>query len=285
MNSIPSTVGDIYIGQLQDGLEGLIGRKQVFIIADENTASVCVPLLPAALQKNIIIIPAGEKFKNIQSCQVIWSQLVNKKANRESFVLNIGGGMITDIGGFAASCYMRGLRFANIPTTVLSMTDASIGGKVGIDFDDLKNYIGLVNFPTFIWIDPVFLKTLPETEKIAGLAEVVKHAIIGSKELFDFLYSVHTIDEIHWIDIFEKSIAVKLGVVEEDPYESGLRKILNFGHTIGHALESFFLSKGQHVLHGNCVAAGMLVEARIANLLGLLNNDDFQGIVSLTGKL
>jgi len=165
------------------------------------------------------------------------------------------------------------------------MADAAFGGKTGIDFHGFKNYIGLFRVPTFIWVDEEFLKTLPLIEKISGLAEIVKHAIIGSEELWEMITGINSIEGIHWATIFEKNLPVKLKIAEADPTEKGIRKVLNFGHTVGHAIESHFLTQGHSISHGNCIATGMLVEARISNTMGLLNDQDFEAIAALIYRL
>ena len=233
----------------------------------------------------LITIPAGELHKNLDSCRLIWSALVNLEADRNTLVLNLGGGMVGDIGGFAAACYQRGISFAHIPTTVLSMTDASIGGKLGIDFEELKNYIGLIRQPSFVWIDPVFIKTLPRIEKISGLAEIVKHAIISNPVLFAMLEKITSVDQMEWSDIFEESIHVKLRIVEADPEEKGVRKTLNFGHTIGHALESYLLNSPHPLTHGQAITIGMLVEAKMSNAIGLLPDKDYDATYDLIIRL
>lgn len=279
IKSLPSTTGNICLGPLP-GLTDHIRSLQVSAIvalADENTVHYCIPLVEKFLDlKKVIVIPSGESHKNLQSCEVIWEELVSCNADKNSLLLNVGGGMITDIGGFAASCYQRGIRFAHIPTSLLGMTDAAIGGKTGVDFLDLKNYLGLIRFPAFVWIDDVFLKTLPQQEISSGLAEIVKHAIIGSTELWDDLIKFKEGSNRSWMELIEKSIPVKLLTVEADPEEKGIRKILNYGHTIGHALESFYLKNGESVPHGNCIASGMLVEARISQAMRLLSEVDFR---------
>lgn len=288
MKILSSALGNVYSGPA-DAASHVIDELQpssVFILADENTASLCVPrLLDLSEKSHLIHLYAGEHSKTLASCQTIWTTLIEKGADRDAIMINVGGGMICDIGGFAASCYQRGIRFAHMPTTVLAMADAAFGGKTGIDFMGLKNYIGVIRVPTFIWIDDSFLETLPLTEKISGLAEIVKHAVIGSPELWDILRRITTIEDIPWKQVLEKNLPVKLNVVEADPTEKGIRKVLNFGHTVGHALESYFLSKNIPVPHGNCIATGILTESRIANAIGLLNNDDFKSIVSVVNRL
>ncbi len=281
MKIYSSSLGNIHSGLIANGLPEILEDLKpsaVFIIADENTAQLCVPKLGADYP--VITLPAGEHHKNLSSCQVIWSSLITHGADRNSVVLNVGGGMICDLGGFAASCYQRGIRFGHIPTTVLSIADAALGGKTGIDYEGLKNYIGLIQVPAFIWVDETFLNTLPRLEKISGLAEIVKHAIIGSEDLWDTLSETDSVDDIPWEAVFRKNFPVKLNIVEADLTEKGLRKVLNFGHTVGHALESYYLKSDHPLTHGQCVTLGMLMESKISNMLGLLNNEDFETIVT-----
>ena len=286
---IISPLGNIYIDGVARGLQQVIEEHQhtaIFIIADENTANLCVPHLdPIIPPYTLITIPPGEANKNLETCQYIWTELIKNGADRNSLILNVGGGVVCDIGGFAASCYQRGILFGHIPTTVIAMADASIGGKTGVDYQGLKNYIGVIRVPSFVWIDHVFLSTLPTEEKISGLSEIVKHAIIGSKELWELLTTIKNVEDVPWVNVFEKNLPVKLNIVESDLSEKGVRKVLNFGHTIGHALESYFLSNSATIAHGRCVATGILVESKISNSLGLLNNEDFNAIVRLVDQL
>ncbi len=289
MKIFKSSISNIYSGGIHDGLKKIIEELNpslVFVIADENTATLCVPKLTEIIDiKNIIVVKPGEQNKNLDSCQSIWSELINKNADRDSLVLNVGGGMICDMGGFASACYQRGIRFGQIPTTVLSMADAAIGGKLGIDYDGLKNYIGLIRIPVFIWIDPSFLETLPNNEIVSGLAEIVKHAIIGSPSLWQILSGINSVEEIPWEMVLNENIPVKLKIVEADLYEQGQRKVLNFGHTIGHALESYFLALNQLMTHGECVTLGMLVEAKISSIMGLIKDHERGDIVELITRL
>ncbi|HZV69246.1 MAG TPA: 3-dehydroquinate synthase [Saprospiraceae bacterium] len=289
MKIFNSSLCPVYSGDVHDGLKKVLDDHQpssIFIICDENTAGWCAPKIQHATDKvELIITTPGEENKNIETCQRIWSALVDKNADRDALVLNVGGGVICDMGGFAAACYHRGIRFAHIPTTVLSMADAAIGGKLGVNHEGFKNYIGLFQNPSFIWIDSSFLKTLPPVEITSGLAEIVKHAIIGSKPLWNILSAVNTIDEILWEEVFTENLPVKVKIVESDPGEKGQRKVLNFGHTIGHALESYFLHSGSPVTHGQCVSVGMLVESTLSVSLGILNKADFEAITALINRL
>lgn len=279
IKSFPSSSGDIFLGPLPALGARILHEhgSKIIALADENTMRHCIPLIEKYVDfTSIIVIPPGESHKDLRSCEVIWKELVNSGADKNSLLLNVGGGMITDIGGFAASCYQRGIPFAHVPTSLLGMTDAAIGGKTGVDFMSLKNYLGVIRFPAFVWIDDIFLRTLPQQELHSGLAEIVKHAIIGSHDLWEDLVRFHKSASTSFLELIEKSIPVKLHVVEADPEEKGIRKILNFGHTIGHALESFYLKNDESVLHGNCIATGMLVEARISESMQLLSGADFR---------
>ncbi len=285
MKKLDTPLSDIILGPLGPGLHELIGSlspSSVCLIADTNTAALCLPILKhIGLDASLITIPAGEIHKDINTCRFIWSELIKLEVSRNSLLINLGGGMVCDIGGFAAACYQRGISFAHIPTTVLSMTDASIGGKLGIDFENLKNYIGLIRQPSFVWIDPVFIDTLPHVEKISGLAEIVKHAVISNPVLFAMLQKISSVDEIQWTELFKESIQVKLRIVELDPDEKGIRKTLNFGHTIGHALESYCMTSSYPMTHGQAITIGMLVEVRMANMSGMLSDADYTDTLNL----
>ena len=190
--------------------------------------------------------------------------------DRKSMIINLGGGVACDMGGFCASTYKRGIRFINIPTTLLSQVDASVGGKLGIDFNGYKNHIGVFNIPEVVMISDAFLPTLPHDELRSGYAEVIKHGLIRNEYYFESLRANGWEDQ-DWSAIIEKSISIKREVVEKDPKENGLRKILNFGHTVGHAVESFYLDTDKHLLHGEAIAIGMMAEAYLSRkLLGLL---------------
>ena len=184
--------------------------------------------------------------------------------SRNSLLINLGGGVIGDMGGFVASTYKRGMDFINIPTTLLAQVDASVGGKLGIDFKGLKNHIGLFREPTQILIDATFMETLPEREIRSGFAEVLKHGLIADKSYWERCNSIDLKYHHQWNDIVERSINIKKGVVNEDPFESGLRKILNFGHTIGHAIETELLHTTDRLLHGEAIAIGMICEAYLS---------------------
>jgi len=234
--------------------------SKVFLLADENTHRHCLPRLKLDSDYSLIFIESGERNKNLHSCAEIWEQLMEEGADRNSLLLNLGGGVIGDMGGFAASTYKRGIDFVQIPTTLLAMVDASVGGKLGIDFNSIKNAVGLFCNPQLVVIDDDFLDTLDPRELRSGMAEVFKHGMISEQWLSANEMLDMNADEFS-DDIIFPSVQVKKQIVEKDPFEKGLRKALNFGHTIGHALESLSLQEDDEpALHGEAVAAGMIAE-------------------------
>ncbi len=289
MTSFPSKYGDIYLGPISRGLQEAIDTlapSSVIVIADTNTAEYCLPLLEKLIDiHRVITISPGENHKTMASCQKIWSAMLEADADRSCLVLNIGGGMICDMGGFAASCFKRGVRFGHIPTSLLAMTDAAIGGKTGINQEGFKNLIGHFEIPSLTWIDPDFLKTLPSKELSDGMAEVIKHAIIASRDLWRLLAQAEAESPLDWLQIISLSAPIKQRIVEQDPYEKGIRKTLNFGHTIGHALESHFLQMDKPLSHGKAITLGMLAESRIAQQQGMLETEEFNRIIALIMRL
>ncbi|MBT8232571.1 MAG: 3-dehydroquinate synthase [Saprospiraceae bacterium] len=248
--------------------------SKIFVIVDENTKLLCLPILEKYLKTpfSSIQIVSGEKFKNLKTCTLMWDALMKNKCDRKSLIINLGGGVIGDMGGFLASTYMRGVTFIQMPTTLLSQVDASVGGKLGIDFLGIKNMIGLFQNPKLVWIETQFLKTLPYRELKSGFAEVIKHGLIRSESLWQSVkQSFPKIEDSDWKALVQTSVNIKNDIVKEDPLEKGLRKILNFGHTIGHAVESHFLDSPNHLLHGEAIAIGMICEAYISYKEGLLD--------------
>jgi 3-dehydroquinate synthase len=264
--------------------------SQIGILADNNTSRHCLPIILDLIPSPTLIrIPAGEQHKNLITCELIWKELTTAGFDRKSLLINLGGGVIGDMGGFCASTFKRGIDFINIPTTLLAQVDASVGGKVGIDFNGLKNHIGLFTLPGAVLIDDIFLKTLPERELRSGFAEVIKHSLIKDKDYWLKIIG-YTFNNQPWKEHIEHSVQIKSGIVENDPFEKGLRKILNFGHTIGHAIESYFLNSGKDtVLHGEAVAAGMICELILSKDLIGLNSEDadtaIQYLKDVFGKL
>ncbi len=254
-------------------LKKIAGAAKPFVLMDSNTAKHCLSEIALPNDAVVIEIKAGEEHKNFNACIHIWEQLTKHHADRNAILINIGGGMVCDIGGFAASCYKRGINFAHVPTTLLAMADAAIGGKTGIDFLGYKNQIGTFAQPHSITIYPSFLETLPERELLSGIAEVLKHYIIADETAFNefALEGVPKVENYDaWKTLIEKAIEIKTAIAEEDPFEKGARKKLNFGHTAGHALESYFLNTDKQLLHGEAIAAGMICELLIASELKII---------------
>lgn len=245
----------------------------IFILVDENTNENCLPILIEKIETTspieIIEIEAGEENKNLDTCSGVWHALTELGADRKSLLINLGGGVITDLGGFVASCFKRGINFINIPTTLLSMVDASVGGKTGVDLGVLKNQIGLFSNPEMVLIDTLYLDTVLERELISGLAEIIKYGITYDIKLWDEIISFKELSIKNISTLIHRSIEIKNEVVTEDPKEAGLRKILNFGHTLGHAIESYFLESEtkENLTHGEAIAIGMITEAFISERL------------------
>lgn len=238
-----------------------ISHSQLFLLADQNTATHCLPLIQSLLPESVhtLIIEPGEKNKTIQTCTQIWSAMTAAQLDRKALFLNLGGGVVGDMGGFCASIYKRGIRFINLPTTLLSQVDASVGGKLGVDFEGLKNHLGVFNEPETVLIASAFLETLPARELRSGFAEIIKHGLIRDQAYFESL-NIENWAKSDWKKLIQHSVEIKKSVVLEDPKEAGLRKILNFGHTIGHAIETFYLDGPNHLLHGEAIAVGMICE-------------------------
>ena len=272
MKEIKSDNYSIWLGENSLSKLDISGYSKVAILVDENTKRNCLPKLPQLENSIIIEVTSGEINKSISSCNYIWEQLSEHNFDRNSLLINLGGGVIGDMGGFCASTYKRGIDFIQIPTTLLAMVDASVGGKLGVDFNGLKNQIGLFNNPESVLIFPEFLETLPENQLKSGYAEVVKHALISDNNLWEKIISV-PFNEMNWEKIIETSINIKNKIVLSDPYEKGERKKLNFGHTFGHAIESYYLEKGTPILHGEAVLMGILLEVEISLVSQEQNNE------------
>ncbi|WP_185873413.1 3-dehydroquinate synthase [Blattabacterium cuenoti] len=265
--------------------------EEIFILVDSITKKYCLPILLKYLffikKPNVITINSGETEKNIYTCIKICKEIEIKKGTRDSILINLGGGVLTDIGGFVASIFKRGIRFINIPTTLLGMVDASIGYKNGINLGSIKNEIGSFYIPELLIIDINFLKTLDDKEIISGMSEMFKYGLIRDKEFWIDMKKYYTyiknkkIEEKKFKCLIKKSIMIKQEIVEKDPKENGLRKILNFGHTIGHSLESFFMKDiNKKIIHGIAVANGMIYESWISYQLNMLSNIDYKEIKS-----
>ncbi len=248
--------------------------SSIAVLTDNNTHIYCYPLIEAVLPvHSIISIASGEENKNLDSSKVIWEKLTELQFDRHSLLLVLGGGVLGDMGGFCAATYKRGIDFVLMPTTLLSQVDASVGGKLGIDFQHYKNHIGVFCEPVATLICPAFLETLPERELRSGFAEIIKHCIISDRKMWEVIRT-RSLKEQYWDDLIAHSIAFKKKVTETDPREKGLRKILNFGHTIGHAVESYFLNSDNRLFHGEAIAIGMITEAYIAQQKNLLSQPE-----------
>ncbi|MDU0371716.1 3-dehydroquinate synthase [Hymenobacter endophyticus] len=255
--------------------------SSIIVLVDTHTARLCLPLLEYHLPAGytLIEIPAGEEFKTLATCENVWQTLTGIQADRHALVINLGGGVVTDLGGFAAAIYKRGIRFVQVPTTLLAQVDASVGGKTAVDFIGFKNQLGVFQEPAAVCIDPRFLQTLDPRQLKSGYAEVVKHWLIADAEAFNRNRLIGVLGISDWASIIEESVALKQRIVAQDPLENGLRKLLNFGHTVGHALESYLLQQpGREILHGEAVAAGMMCEAWLSHEEGLLTQAELEQI-------
>ena len=269
MKIICSDNYDVCIGEESLAHFNFSDYSTLAILVDENTKEHCLPLLlaqlPSLSNSLIIEIETGEENKNISSCSLIWEELSKNSFDRNSLLINLGGGVIGDMGGFAASTYKRGIDFIQIPTTLLAMADASVGGKLGIDFSGLKNQVGLFKNPKSVLIYPEFLETLAENQLNSGFAEIVKHALIADVNLWNQLKET-PFSDVDWEGIVIRSIQLKNKIILEDPFEKNARKQLNFGHTFGHAIESYYLEKGTPILHGEAVFLGIILELELSNI-------------------
>lgn len=264
-------------------LSAFLNRKrysQVIVLADENTHRHCYPKIANALPAHsVVTLPAGEEQKHIESCVHIWQAMTDQALDRHAVAIILGGGVMGDMGGFCAATYKRGIDFVLIPTTLLAQADASIGGKLGVDFNHFKNHIGVFQLPALTLLYSAFLQTLPPAELRSGFAEVVKHTLISDKKMWDTIRT-KTLASQNWDELIRHSAEFKANVVTEDPKEAGLRKILNAGHTIGHALESYLLEKNRRILHGEAVAAGLIAEAWIARERSMISHEDFNQVTA-----
>ena len=262
----------------------LASHSATFILCDNNTNEHCVRFLletiPALNEVPIIEIPEGEESKSLEIVSHLYEELLHHNADRQSLLLNVGGGVISDIGGFVASTYKRGIDFINIPTTVMAQVDAAMGGKCGIDLKDVKNAVGLFSWPKSVLVFTGFLNTLPQKELKSGFAEMLKHALIADAEYWEALSHVDPNEASHIAVFVKRSNEIKSEITIKDPNEHSVRKKLNYGHTVGHAIESFFLAKSEPITHGNAIGWGMILENRIAVQLGILNLSLAQAIES-----
>lgn len=258
--------------------------SSLFIIVDSSTNEFCLPIFLTYLETNLTIeiieFEAGEQNKNIETCVQIWNVLTELGADRKSLVINLGGGVVTDLGGFVASTFKRGVDFIHVPTTLLSMVDASVGGKTGVDLGNLKNQIGVINVPKMVLIDTQYLETLPKNEMRSGLAEMLKHGLIYDKEYWEKFLDLKAIDFADFDELIYRSVEIKNEIVMQDPTEKNIRKALNFGHTLGHAIESYFLENENKktLLHGEAIAIGMILESYISLEKKLISQEEYNQI-------
>jgi len=253
--------------------------SQIAILTDTNTRKHCYPIITSLPKHEVVEVHAGEEHKNIDTCKIIWQKLTDLSFDRHSLLIILGGGVLGDMGGFCAATFKRGIDFILVPTTLLSQVDASVGGKLGIDFNNFKNHIGVFCNPKSTVIHAPFLKTLPERELRSGFAEVIKHCLISDEQMWHVIKK-RALTEQDWGTLVKHSVDFKRSVTDQDPKERGLRKILNFGHTIGHALESYFLAEGNLIFHGEAIAMGMIMESFIACEKKLISQAQLNDIVS-----
>ena len=285
MNLFTSNAFTIEVGSILDSsLNELLttyAQSKMVIIVDENTHDYCLEYLLTSFdslkEAEVMLLPVGEENKVMEVCFQVWQALTDYQVGRKDLVINLGGGVVTDMGGFIASIYKRGIDFIHIPTSLLGMVDASIGGKVGIDLGPYKNQLGVFSHPKKIYIDTIFLGTLPEEELLNGFAEMLKHALINDKSQWEKLKKIPSIDQLIDEKIIIDSIKVKFDLVEKDPLEKNVRKKLNFGHTIGHAIEGYFIDTTP-ISHGHAVAIGMLAESFISMKQQRLKSEVFYDI-------
>ena len=259
-------------------------ENKIFILVDENSRKYCLPRLMSNIQLlqevHIIEIAAGEEMKTMGTCNTIWNELSAHGCDRNSVLINLGGGVVSDLGGFVASTFKRGIRYINIPTSLLAMVDAAIGGKVGIDLNGLKNQIGLFSNPQVVFIIPDFVDTLPERQIRTGFAEIVKHSLIYEKQYWEELTLKNFKDISNWKEMIDWSVEIKNYYITEDPLDTGFRKVLNFGHTIGHAVESYSLHNDENPLsHGEAIAIGLICESYISHKYANLPENQLNEIV------
>ncbi len=272
----------IFIGSdILQKIEELVDMSiygNIFIITDKQIEKVLLKNMPEFFcqKAHMIVLPFGERAKTIDTAEDIWKELLKENCDRSSLIVNIGGGVVCDVGGFAASTFMRGVDFINVPTTLLSQVDASVGGKTGINFENIKNIIGTFQQPKAVVIDVKTLETLPSRIFIEGFGEIIKHGLIADKKYFSFVTSKKPQDfsKDEMIEIIAQSCEIKAQIAEKDIEEKRERRLLNFGHTIGHALEAVTLQTENPLLHGEAVAIGMIAESYLSFFHGLLSKKE-----------
>ena len=259
-------------------------HSTLFILVDSNTHEHCLAHFMGHLETNlpieVIEIEAGEINKNIETCTGVWNVLSELGADRKSLLINLGGGVVTDLGGFVACTFKRGISYINVPTTLLAQVDASVGGKTGVDLGNLKNMVGVISESEMVLIDTYYLHTLPDNELKSGFAEMLKHGLITDADYWNRLNKITDLRATDLAPLIYESVIIKNKIVTVDPTEQNIRKYLNFGHTLGHAIESYFLTHSEKttLLHGEAIAIGMIVEAYIASKLTGLKQSELEVI-------
>lgn len=255
-----TTDAGMVLAELLDGTQ----HEDIFIVADKHTVVFCDRLFEKVdwLPSHVTVLDCGEENKSVESVSRIWMMLSKQGARRSSILVCVGGGVVTDLGGFAASTFKRGMHCINVPTTLLAQVDASLGGKTGFNFNGLKNEIGTFSIPEKVIIDPRFLNHLPVRERMSGFAEMIKHGLLSNREYLTRLLNLEhqEMTQEYMLELIRRSVTIKNEIVTRDPREQGLRKVLNFGHTIGHAIESLSITRGVPLLHGEAVALGLVAE-------------------------
>ncbi|MBZ0205808.1 MAG: 3-dehydroquinate synthase [Flavobacteriales bacterium] len=283
MGDHPVLMGEHALAHLDLWLAEHARGAQRFVLGDENTLDQCLPELlahvPGLRQAKTIQVRSGEDSKDLEVCRALWAHLAGHAADRSTLLVNLGGGVVTDLGGFVAATYKRGIRFIHVPTTVMGMVDAAIGGKSAIDLNGVKNLVGVFADPEGTYVHPPFLRTLGKREVLNGVAEMVKHGLVRDAAHWNEVRRapLHDLDAL--APLIMRSSAIKAEVVMEDPREAGPRKLLNFGHSIGHGLEAFALESQQRsLLHGEAVAIGMVCATWLSWRTGLLDRDRMNAV-------
>lgn len=294
MRSIASVNNAIIFGhQAYANLNKYLEKEKpslIFILVDENTQKDCLPIflqqLATDISIEIIEIEAGEEHKTIATCEGVWETLSDLNADRKSLLINLGGGVVTDLGGFVASTFKRGIAYVNIPTSLLAMVDASVGGKTGVDLGNLKNQIGVISNPEMVLIDTTFLASLPQNQLRSGLSEMLKHGLISSRNYWNKMTDLSQFTAEDLEQLIYESVEIKNEIVKKDLRENSLRKTLNFGHTLGHAVESYFLTHlaKTTLLHGEAIAIGMIMAAFISSEMTDLPTTDRDEIKKVLEK-
>lgn len=280
---------DSYQIVLDDAMKSMVDfinanypNSKRYIIADNNTLQHCLPIIDKYLgalkvEQQVFNIEPGEDSKSMDLAYQLWENFTDLGISRNDVIINIGGGVVSDLGGFVAATYKRGVDVINVPTSLLAMADASVGGKVGVNFNQLKNHLGYFSNPKAVFIHTDFLNTLPDREFVSGFSEMIKHALISEKDSWNKIYAQKSLSVDFVTELLPSSIAIKNKFVQADPFDKGIRRVLNFGHTLGHAIETLFMDSDTEVLHGEAVAAGMICASYISyKQTGLSKNDLLQ---------